>query len=78
MASKLKSPSTTPQYANHRYLSTPEKIDRIQSISKTNGMLRRKVRLLKVKLDEAMKTSAVSIDNDLSNDFQEIMQENSN
>ncbi len=63
-------------YANHRYLSTPEKMNRLRAFGKKNRLLHKKMRELQKKLDKVLEADSVSINDELSNGLQEVMDDN--
>lgn len=63
----------TSPFTNHRYLNTPEKIDRLRSLSQKSRQLQRTVKGLKDKLDRVLDIRGVCIDDDMSTDLKEVM-----
>lgn len=69
------SPSqSTSAYTNHRYLTTPEKVDRLRNFHKKNrSLIQRRVQDLEKKAREVLKTDGICIDDELSKDLKEVM-----
>ncbi len=63
--------SSSSSHVNFRYLSTPEKIERLHQLSKKEGF-----RIgYELKLDKALEERNTSLDDDMSHDLQKVMEE---
>ena len=71
-------PSSSSSHVNYRYLSTPEKVERLRQLRRKNRELQDKIHRLQVKLDKALEKKSVSLDDDISQDFQNVMEEEDN
>ena len=60
---------------NYRCLSTPEKVKRLRGLSQKNRELQKKVQRLQLKFDKLLETSSISLDDETSQDFEKIMEE---
>ncbi len=65
--------TSTSSHVNYRYLSTPQKVQRLRQLSQKNRQLREKIRRLQRKLDKVYETSSVLLDDETSQDLQDIM-----
>ena len=68
-------PISTSSHVNYRYLTTPEKLQRMRGLRQVNKQLIERNRRLTLKLDMAMETSSTHLDDETSEDLQKIMQE---
>ena len=66
---------TSSSHINYRYLTTPEKNDRLRGMRQENRALQLKINRLKMKLASVMETTGVILDEETSSDFQQIMAE---
>ena len=60
-------------HVNLRFLSTPEKISRIQVLQKQKKSLNAKIKRLKLKLQNVIQRDGVILDEEISSDMEEIM-----
>ena len=60
---------------NYRFLSTPEKIQRMKNLHKENRLAQLKISRLELKLSKAIEEKGISLEADLSDDFKKIMAE---
>ena len=65
------------RFTNHRYLRSPEKVDRLRAFGKEKRLLHKKVNALRRKLEDVFEAHSVSIDDGLSSDLQEVMDDSS-
>ena len=62
-------------HINYRYLSTPEKLERMKTLHRTNRAARMKIERLKVKLKNAIDNKGVSLDREVTYDLHQVMEE---
>ena len=67
--------TSSSRHVNYRFLSTPEKVKRLRGLSRKTRIHREKVRWLELKLDKVLAISIVSLDKEMSQDIQKIMDE---
>ncbi len=68
--------NTTPSsHTNYRYLSTPEKHTRMKNLHHENRLLSMRLERLKLKMVDTIERKGVELDQNLTNDFQKIMDE---
>ena len=62
-------------HTNYRYLSTPEKHQRMKSLHHENRLARLRLERLRAKLEEAIESKGVSMDDDITDDLHKVMEE---
>ena len=67
--------SNRTSHANYRYLSTPEKIDRLHELSHENRLAMMKIKRLRSKLTNIVASHGILLDESTTNDLQQVMQE---
>lgn len=65
----------TASHVNFRYLSTPQKMQRLKNLSQDRRNLKQKIWKLQSKLNKAYETSSVELDSETSQDLQAVMDE---
>lgn len=65
----------TSSHVNYRFMSTPEKEERMHALHKEKRALQQKVRRLQSRLGVAMETGGITLEEDVSNDFEAIMED---
>lgn len=68
-------PCLNPDRTNYRYLSTPEKVERLHGMRKRQHTLEKQVARLKSRLEEAIMHEGVQVDESLHSDLQQISRE---
>ena len=69
-------PTEVSSRVNYRYLSTPEKVQRLHGLRKKNNQLQHKIRRLQSKLDAMIEVNSTVLDDELSQDVKLVMEEN--
>ena len=67
--------ATLSSHTNYRYLSTPEKIERLGSLHHENRSAQKKLQRLRVKVAEMIASRGISLDAETTGDSQQIMEE---
>ena len=62
-------------HINYRYLSTPEKLERMKTLHRDNRAAHMKIERLKVKLKNAIDNKGVSLDREVTDDLHQVMEE---
>ena len=67
--------TVTSSHANYRYLTTPEKVDRLRHLHKENRTAKLKIQRMKEKLSRVITEKGVSLDEETTEDLHQVMVE---